>query len=266
MEKEFAALIVFFLVTVFYTGGVFALFRLPNRKMRAIYIIAASFAYLVISFFIIEWASSGGWPEGIIVAPVVIIAAPVLAVIVIIALIVNAFMAWERGRPRTIVMWVTIGIALCLLAGAIFFRPIKCNRFINKLDSEDAWERSYAASRLGECGCKKAVPMLIYALGDGDEGVRTSAVFALGSIDDPSAYPEVKKMLTDESPDVRRAAAYVIVPLVRGDQEEVISLLIGLLSDEDEEVRFAAESGLEVLDEDWQSLPGVPEDYKGSYE
>ena len=168
MEKEFAALIVFFVVTVLYTGGVFALFRLPNRKMRAIYIIASSLAYLVISFFIIEWASSGGWPEGIIVAPVVMIAAPVLAVIVIIALIVSSFMAWKRGRPRTIVMWVTIVLALILLAGAIFFRPLRCNWFINKLDSEDAWERSYAASELGRCGCKKSVPVLIYALGDED--------------------------------------------------------------------------------------------------
>ena len=188
--------------------------------------------------------------------------APLLVLIVIIALIVSSFMAWERGRLRTIVMWACIVLALCLLAGAIFFHPLRCNWFLNKLNSTDRWERSYAASELGRCGCKKAVSALIYALDDEDENVRTSAVFALGSLDDPVVYPEVKRMLTDNSTDVRMAAAYVIVPLGRGEEEEVISLLVGLLSDENEEVRYTAESGLEVLDEEWRSLPGVPDDYK----
>ncbi len=267
MPKEFAALIVFFLVTVFYTGGIFAFFRLPDRKMRAIFIVAASAAYLVISFFVVEWASSGGWPEGLIVAPVVVVTAPLLALGVILALVVSSFMAWEKGRLRTIVMWTCIGLLLCLCAGAILFRPVRCNWFVNKLNSDDQWERSYAASELGRCGCKKAVPVLIYALDDEDENVRTSAVFALGSVDDTSAYPEVKRMLTDNSPKVRRAAAYVIVPLGRGDDRgEVIALLVGLLSDEDEEVRYAAESGLEASNENWRNLPGVPDGYKNSYE
>lgn len=260
MTKEFAALVIFLLVTAFYAGGVFALWRLSDRSIRAIFMIIASALYLAISFFIVKWASSGGWPEGIIVTPIVIVTAPILALSVILVLIVSSFMPWEKGRLRTNVMWTCIILFFSLCAGIIFFRPLRCNSFLTDLDSEDSWERSYAASELGRCGCKKAVPALIYALDDENENVRTSAVFALGSIEDPAVYPEVKKMLKDKSPKVRVAAAYVIVPLGRGD-EEVDALLIGLLSDEDEEVRYAAESGLEVLSENWRNLPGVPEDY-----
>ncbi len=56
--------------------------------------------------------------------------------------------------------------------------------YLRSLKSPKVWKRAQAAERLGIIRCRKAVPVLIEALGDEARDVRNMAVYALGLIGD----------------------------------------------------------------------------------
>jgi HEAT repeat protein len=110
---------------------------------------------------------------------------------------------------------------------------------------------------VGEYGSKKVLPVLLKAAEDTDDGVRESAVFGMMSLGDPGGAPAVRRALNDESPSVRRAAAYCVVAVARGEPW-LLEELLPLLADPDESVREAAVSSLDAVDPDWRDREDIP--------
>ncbi len=71
---------------------------------------------------------------------------------------------------------------------------------LSDLSSKDAQQRKNAAFRLAYPGLTLAVDDLIeLAAADPDDGVRKAAIYALGEIGDPIAYPTLQSIWQDTS-------------------------------------------------------------------
>src|SRR5208337_4658211 len=105
---------------------------------------------------------------------------------------------------------------------------------IEALKDEDEYVREGAVWALGEIGHKMAVEPLIEALKDPDRYVREGAISALGKIKDKGAVKPLIGALKDRDESVRRAAEAALGSL----GEMVLSDLVGLLGDDDWDVRW----------------------------
>lgn len=89
--------------------------------------------------------------------------------------------------------------------------------------------RAYAAEALGKAGVKspEVITALIAATNDSDEGVRRSAVYSLGSLDDKTVLPVVEKLMKDKVQSVKYAAqlAFAKLTRIKGLDVETIALL-----------------------------------------
>jgi HEAT repeat protein len=98
--------------------------------------------------------------------------------------------------------------------------------------------RANAAFGIGEMeprdGRAEALPRLMIAVKDDDEGVREACVRALGEIDDPEAVPVMLAALRDKAAPVRSSAAWALGEL---EDRRAVEGLMGALKDADRRVR-----------------------------
>jgi len=105
------------------------------------------------------------------------------------------------------------------------------------------WRAAWALGDFGEAGYKKAFQALINALKDPDWNVRRMVVLTLRH-DDPKTIPYVIAALYDENRFVRKYAAFV---LGRAERREAAPALKKLLDDESLEVRKMARWALDQI-------------------
>ncbi|MBN1573482.1 MAG: HEAT repeat domain-containing protein [Deltaproteobacteria bacterium] len=261
MAKEFISIILFFIVTAGGLAGVFFSWRIESRPKRGAVILAALALYIAVSCIIARWAGSGGWPEGMIALPVIVVVGLPVALLMLIALILALFAGGKPSRIKRAVLVTLLSLIGIALLTMIFNRPIRTMWYLKDVDNPNPVTRRLAVIMVGEYGTKRVLPVLLKAAGDKDSGVRESAVFGMMSLGDPEAAPAVRRALKDESPEVRRAAAYCVVSVARG-QPWLLEELLPLLADPDESVREAAISSLDAVDADWRKRPEVPPEYR----
>ncbi|HET8650861.1 MAG TPA: HEAT repeat domain-containing protein, partial [Gemmatimonadales bacterium] len=105
--------------------------------------------------------------------------------------------------------------------------------------------RPWAASVLGEVRAQRAFPVLVRALGDLDDEVRSKAATALGRLADPRAVPYLlENLLSDPAPFVRTRIA---AALGQFDDPEVIDRLVRALGDSAWWVRMRSVEALEQI-------------------
>ena len=101
--------------------------------------------------------------------------------------------------------------------------------------------RAHAAYGIGEMdardGRAEALPRLMIALKDDDEGVREACVRALGEIDDPEAVPALLGALRDKAAAVRASAAWALGEI---EDARAVEPLMRTLWDADADVRSQA--------------------------
>ena len=101
--------------------------------------------------------------------------------------------------------------------------------------------RANAAFGIGEMeprdGRAEALPRLMIAVKDGDEGVREACVRALGEIDDPEAVPVLLAALRDMAAPVRSSAAWALGEI---EDARAVEPLIRTLWDADTDIRTQA--------------------------
>ena len=115
--------------------------------------------------------------------------------------------------------------------------------FVRQLQSQNVDVRLSAVKALARIGpeAKEAVPALIAALKDKDDGVRSFAAEALGRIG-KEAVPALIVALKDQNAGVRNSAVYTL-GRIGPEAKEVVPALIAALKDKDDGVRsFAAEA------------------------
>ncbi len=116
---------------------------------------------------------------------------------------------------------------------------------VGLLSDPDAWVAEAAAYAIGEHprASRVAITSLSAAAAEhGDPLVREAAVAALGALGDPSTLPVVLRACSDK-PAIRRRA---VLALAAFDGDEVEAQLGAALSDNDWQVRQAAEDLLNV--------------------
>lgn len=261
MAKEFLLIGLFLITTAAAVGGVVASWKIENRAKRGAAIFAILAFYLFISYLIARWAGAGGWPEGMLAIPFVVMVAMPVALGMLIAFIFTLFAGGKPSSLKRAALITALSLIGVAILGMIFNRPIRAQWYLRDVDNPDPTTRRLAVIMVGEYGSKKVLPVLLKAAGDEDSGVRESAVFGMMSLGDPGAAPAVRRALKDESPNVRRAAAYCIVSVARGEPW-LLEELLPLLSDTDEWVREAAVSSLDAVDTGWRKRPGVPPSYR----
>lgn len=107
-----------------------------------------------------------------------------------------------------------------------------------------AWVKRSAARSLAIIGppARAAVPALLQALRDPDEGFEWEAAGALGRIGD-DALPGLLQAMNEPKPATRRAAAYALGDM-RASPAETVSVLVKALHDADPGVRTSAAGSL----------------------
>ncbi len=95
---------------------------------------------------------------------------------------------------------------------------------------------------LGELKAKQAVPVLIYSLNNKTDTIRAASCKAMGLIADPQALDPLLGMLSDEDGDVREAAVYALASF----NGTVAMKVVKLIKDKEDFVRVAV---LRVLNE-----------------
>jgi HEAT repeat protein len=103
--------------------------------------------------------------------------------------------------------------------------------------TDDPRIRRYLAMVLGTLGDRRATPLLLDGLNDGDVDNRIYALMALAELKDPASIPRIAQTATDSDRDVRKTAYYTLGAI--GDSRTVPSL-IGGLADEAPDVRWNA--------------------------
>lgn len=77
--------------------------------------------------------------------------------------------------------------------------------------SDNDWRlRQYLAFSLGELGSRQFVPALVEGLSDGPAETKIYTLVSLGKIGDPEAAPHAARLLAHGDPGVRMTAAYVL--------------------------------------------------------
>ena len=105
-------------------------------------------------------------------------------------------------------------------------------------DERDSVKQA-AAQALGKIGSRQPViAILTQALAVGERGSRRAAVEAFAQLEVKSAYPALRKALTDEDPDVRQGALAALGEL--GDRRVLPDFRERLLFDADPGVRTEA--------------------------
>lgn len=131
--------------------------------------------------------------------------------------------------------------------------PENENRLVERLDGDDRDARIAAARRLGEKGCKSAVPALIKLLRDDDWRVRDAAAQALGKLKAAAAVPALLETLRVGRPGPfgNNNNSTVITWAIREIGVLAIPVLIDALGDEDWRIRLFATDVLgEIADSD----------------
>lgn len=126
------------------------------------------------------------------------------------------------------------------------WRYIPTYLLLQKLKSESAEMRAYAAEGLGGVGDVHAVVPLIDALDDNNSTVRRFAISSLGKIRDDRATDVLIPFLQDEEADMRCAAAVALGELGLSEDRfstppvQIIEALINSITDSDRGVCSAA--------------------------
>jgi hypothetical protein len=261
MAKEFISLGLFLLLSAGVVFVLVPLWRMSGRAGRAVGVVLIGAAYVALTFVISQWASSGGWPEGMFVIMAAVFVAPVVVLIYLVALIIALFGGGEVRTWRRTALWISFLILALIIAALALNKQIRAAWYQRDLDNPDPHKRGYAVLMLGHTELRSMVPVIVERLGDEDPAVREDALLALCTIDDPKALPAVREALNDPDPGVREKAVTVIVPLGRGGPE-VIDDLMRMLADPEARVRDAAVSGLDTIDPQWRERPDVPQAYR----
>jgi hypothetical protein len=261
MAKEFISLGLFLLLSAGAIFGIFTLWRVRGRAGRAAGIALIGAAYVALTFVICQWASAGGWPEGMFVIMAAVFVAPVVVIVCVIALILALFGGAEKKTWQRSALWISFLILALIIAALALNKQIRAAWYQKDLDDPNPHKRGYALLMLGGTELKSMVPVIVDHLADEDPSVRRDALLALSTIDDRTALPAVREALNDPDPGVRETAVTVIIPLGRGGPE-VADDLVRMLSDPDEGVRDAAVSGLDTIDPQWRERPDVPQAYR----
>ncbi len=251
MGKEFFLIGLFIVVTAGVIGGAALSWRIVDRIKRGAAIFSLMAFYLFISFLIAKWAGAGGWPEGMIVIPVVMVVVFPVALGMFIGALFALFAGGKPSVIKKVALVTILSLIGIILLGLVFNRPIRTEWYLRDVENPDPFKRRLAVIMVGEFGSKKVLPVLLKAVEDEESGVRESAVFGMMSLGDVGAAPAIRKALKDESPKVRRAAAYCIVSVGRGEPW-LLDELLSLIHDPDESVREAAVSGLDAVDANWR--------------
>lgn len=112
-------------------------------------------------------------------------------------------------------------------------------RLAGVLGDQDHSVKQAAAQALGKIGPRQQViAILTQALAVGESGSRRAAVEALAQLEAKSAYPALRKALTDPEPAVRQGALAALGEL--GDRDALLDFRERLLFDADPGVRTEA--------------------------
>ncbi len=117
--------------------------------------------------------------------------------------------------------------------------------------------RAHAAYGIGEMdgrdGRAEALPQLMIALKDDDDGVREACVRALGEISDPEAVPALLGALRDKAAPVRSSVAWALGEI---EDPRAVVVLVKAVADVDVEVRRQAAWALGEI-EDLAAVPAL---------
>ncbi len=272
MLKEFLLIGLFIAVTASGIGGAALSWRIVARVKRGVAILSLMAIYLLVSYLIARWVGSGGWPEGMIAIPIVVVVALTVALGMFIGAVFALFTGGKPNVLKKIVLVTILSLVGIILLGLIFNKPIRTEWYLRDVENPDPVERRLAVLMVGKYGSskgnskgnskgsEKVLTVLLKAVEDEDSGVRESAVFGMMNLGDNRAVQAILKALKDESPNVRRAAAYCIVPVGSGEPW-LLDVLLPLIHDPDESVREAAVSGLDAVDINWRKGMEVPPQY-----
>lgn len=143
-----------------------------------------------------------------------------------------------------------LGLALLVIgcARAPVHKGKPASQWMEQLGDPDPAVRRQAARSLAALEAKEAVPGLITALKDKDQGVRADAAEALWSIGPPAkdAVPDLIAALKDRSPDVRYNAAGALGEIGAG-AKDAVPALNACLKDRGPNVPDAARKALEKI-------------------
>lgn len=131
---------------------------------------------------------------------------------------------------------------------------------ISALEDDAENIRSRAAASLGETGDPRAVDALIRALEDRDSGVRASAAMALGKLKDSRAIEPLVAELHKADRGVRRNIATVLGQI---EDAQAVEPLVDLLADSDSDVRQRAAEALRELN--WTPSEAMDDDKAMAY-
>jgi HEAT repeat protein len=139
--------------------------------------------------------------------------------------IANALIARLRSQEVPIREVATFGLGLVGPISAL-------DPLIATLRDANAGVRANAAWALGRIDNGKALAPLVDLFRDSDARVREAAVVAAGRIDSVSAVPALMRVLqNDESPAVRRVAAWALAQKGAREASEVLATQLGKESD-----------------------------------
>ncbi|MBI2923455.1 MAG: HEAT repeat domain-containing protein [Planctomycetes bacterium] len=145
------------------------------------------------------------------------------------------------------------GLALLLASTCLAEEAVDVSGLVSRLGSADAVERCNAAKELEKLGPKaaEAMPALVKALGDSNEGVRRAALHAIADVsgDDPGTAAE---LMTSSDPE-RRRQAVAILGMMRSASRKALPALVKALDDPEARVRVAAAQAVVGI-----GLPAVP--------
>ncbi|HID24492.1 MAG TPA: HEAT repeat domain-containing protein, partial [Planctomycetaceae bacterium] len=143
----------------------------------------------------------------------------------------------KRAMIRKRVRWAGAFLVVAGFAPYAVVAQSAWQHFSTGLQSAVARVRVTAAGRLGELRAKRAVPLLIDALGDEVAEVRAAAARALGQIRDSRAVRPLVAALRDPDPNVRFYAAWALGEL---KDERAVDGLVAALEDPEWPVRDQA--------------------------
>lgn len=128
-------------------------------------------------------------------------------------------------------------------------RQRRVQHLIQYLQSHEAIDRLYASEQLLEieADITTAIPALVTALGDEDEGVRENAQNALALIG-KDAVPAVVEALQSDNPDVRQAATWILGEIGADAVDAIEALAATLRTETDSDVRRSVLGALSQID------------------
>lgn len=141
------------------------------------------------------------------------------------------------------------GLSLCiLLAPALTIHAQEqaegvsqqAQQALNRLESEDVFERQVAFLKLESLRERAVLPVLRIYLSHSDESTRAYALRAVAAIEGFESVPMLKAAYeTDRHPDVRRAAIMGLEPHYEADNS-ILDVAIRAMTDSDTSVRMTA--------------------------